>query len=300
LRKKKKILVVGGTGFIGFYLAKHCIKKKFKVVSFSKNHPRKIRYLKTVKYLQGDISKKKDLDILNEPFDYVVNLGGYVDHKNKIKTFNSHLKGCKNLSNYFLKKKIKSFIQLGSSGEYGGIKSPQKETSQGNPKSFYAKAKFLATSHLLNLYRNYKFPVTILRLYQGYGPKQDINRFIPIVIEACLENKKFDCSNGNQLRDFVHVEDIVVAIIKSIDNKRAKGEIINIGSGKPKKIKNIINFLVNRLKGGKPLFGKIKLRKDEILKIYPDISKAKKILKWRPKINFTKGLINTITHYKNN
>tara|TARA_X000001036_G_scaffold74675_1_gene66168 strand:- start:210 stop:1112 length:903 start_codon:yes stop_codon:yes gene_type:complete len=300
LRKKKKILVVGGTGFIGFHLAKHCIKKKFKVVSFSKNHPRKIRYLKKVKYLQGDISRKKDLDILNEPFDYVVNLGGYVDHKNKIKTFNSHLKGCKNLSNYFLKKKIKSFIQLGSSGEYGSIKSPQKETPQGNPKSFYAKAKFLATSHLLNLYRNYKFPVTILRLYQGYGPKQDINRFIPIVIEACLENKKFDCSNGNQLRDFVHVEDIVVAIIKSIDNKRAKGEIINIGSGKPKKIKNIINFLVNRLKGGKPLFGKIKLRKDEILKIYPDISKANKILKWRPKINFTKGLINTIKHYKNN
>jgi len=256
--------------------------------------------LKKVKYLQGDISRKKDLDILNEPFDYVVNLGGYVDHKNKIKTFNSHLKGCKNLSNYFLKKKIKSFIQLGSSGEYGSIKSPQKETSQGNPKSFYAKAKFLATSHLLNLYKNYKFPVTILRLYQGYGSKQDINRFIPIVIEACLENKKFDCSNGNQLRDFVHVEDIVVAIIKSIDNKRAKGEIINIGSGKPKKIKNIINFLVNRLKGGKPLFGKIKLRKDEILKIYPDISKANKILKWRPKINFTKGLINTIKHYKNN
>jgi UDP-glucose 4-epimerase len=300
LRKKKKILVVGGTGFIGFHLAKQCIKKKFKVVSFSKNHPRKIRYLKKVKYLQGDISRKKDLDILNEPFDYVVNLGGYVDHKNKIKTFNSHLKGCKNLSNYFLKKKIKSFIQLGSSGEYGSIKSPQKETSQGNPKSFYAKAKFLATSHLLNLYKNYKFPVTILRLYQGYGSKQDINRFIPIVIEACLENKKFDCSNGNQLRDFVHVEDIVVAIIKSIDNKRAKGEIINIGSGKPKKIKNIINFLVNRLKGGKPLFGKIKLRKDEILKIYPDISKANKILKWRPKINFTKGLINTIKHYKNN
>ncbi|MDC0529727.1 NAD-dependent epimerase/dehydratase family protein [Pelagibacteraceae bacterium] len=300
MRKKKKILVVGGTGFIGFHLAKQCIKKKFKVVSFSKNHPRKIRYLKKVKYLQGDISRKKDLDILNEPFDYVVNLGGYVDHKNKIKTFNSHLKGCKNLSNYFLKKKIKSFIQLGSSGEYGSIKSPQKETSQGNPKSFYAKAKFLATSHLLNLYKNYKFPVTILRLYQGYGSKQDINRFIPIVIEACLENKKFDCSNGNQLRDFVHVEDIVVAIIKSIDNKRAKGEIINIGSGKPKKIKNIINFLVNRLKGGKPLFGKIKLRKDEILKIYPDISKANKILKWRPKINFTKGLINTIKHYKNN
>lgn len=300
MKKKKKILVVGGTGFIGFYLAKYCIKKKFNVVSFSKNPPRKIRYLKKVKYLLGDLSKKKNLKILNQPFDYVVNLGGYVDHKNKIKTFNSHFKGCKNLSNFFLKKKIKSFVQLGSSGEYGNSKSPQKETSQGNPTSFYTKAKFLATKHLLSLYKKNKFPVTILRLYQAYGPKQDINRFIPIVIDACLKNKEFECSDGKQLRDFVHVEDVIVAIIKSMNSKNSKGEIINIGSGKPKKIKNIINFLVNKLKGGKPLFGKVKLRKDEILKIYPDITKAKKILKWSPKVNFSKGLTKTIKYYKDN
>ena len=67
-----------------------------------------------------------------------------------------------------------------------------------------------------------------------------------------------------------------------------------------KKIKNIINFLVNKLKGGKPLFGKVKLRKDEILKIYPDITKAKKILKWSPKVNFSKGLTKTIKYYKDN
>ena len=229
-----------------------------------------------------------------------MNLGGYVDHKNKIKTFNSHFKGCKNLSNFFLKKKIKSFVQLGSSGEYGNSKSPQKETSQGNPTSFYTKAKFLATKHLLSLYKKNKFPVTILRLYQAYGPKQDINRFIPIVIDACLKNKEFECSDGKQLRDFVHVEDVIVAIIKSMNSKNSKGEIINIGSGKPKKIKNIINFLVNKLKGGKPLFGKVKLRKDEILKIYPDITKAKKILKWSPKVNFSKGLTKTIKYYKDN
>ncbi len=298
MKKDKKILIVGGTGFIGYYLAKKCLKKKWSVVSFSKNYPRKIRFLKNVKYLRGDLSVKKDLKKITQTFDYVVNLGGYVDHKNKVKTYNSHFKGCKNLSNFLLKKNIKSFIQLGSSGEYGSVNSPQKEHFVGSPKSIYTKAKFLATKHLIELFHKKKFPVTILRLYQAYGPKQDINRFIPIVIEACINNKNFDCSDGKQLRDFIHVEDVVNAILKSLKSSKAKGEIINIGTGKPQKIKDVINFLVNRLEGGKPNFGKIKLRKDEISKIFPDISKAKKILKWSPKIKFKKGLEETIRSYE--
>ena len=71
MKKTKKILVVGGTGFIGFYLSKRCLTKKWKVVSFSINLPRKIRHLQKVKYLTGDLSKKKDLKILNQSFDYV-------------------------------------------------------------------------------------------------------------------------------------------------------------------------------------------------------------------------------------
>ena len=298
MKKDKKILIVGGTGFIGYYLAKRCLKKKWSVISFSKNYPRKIRFLKNVKYLRGDLSVKKDLKKITQTFDYVVNLAGYVDHKNKVKTYNSHFKGCKNLSNFLLKKNIKSFIQLGSSGEYGSVNSPQKEHFVGSPKSIYTKAKFLATKHLIELFHKKKFPVTVLRLYQAYGPKQDINRFIPIVIEACINNKNFDCSDGKQLRDFIHVEDVVNAILKSLKSLKAKGEIINIGTGKPQKIKEVINFLVRRLEGGKPNFGKIKLRKDEISKIFPDISKAKKILKWRPKIKFKKGLEETIRSYE--
>ena len=74
--------------------------------------------------------------------------------------------------------------------------------------------------------------------------------------------------------------------------------ILNFNSKKLKKVKNLINFLVKIIKGGKPMFGKIKLRKDEILKIYPKISKAKKTLNWYPKINFIRGLDETITYYK--
>ena len=92
----------------------------------------------------------------------------------------------------------------------------------------------------------------------------------------------------------MHVEDVVDAIIKSLMNDKAKGEVINIGSGKPKKIKDIINYIRKISKGGHPQFGKIKLRKDEILRLYPDIKKAKKKINWKPKISFEKGLKSTI------
>ena len=150
----------------------------------------------------------------------------------------------------------------------------------------------------MNLFKKENFPSTVLRLYLAYGPRQDVNRFLPIIIKGCLENKKFPCSNGDQLRDFVHVDDAVEAIIKSLTNKNARGQIINIGSGKPRIIKNIIEYIKKLLKGGYPLFGKVKLRKDEILKVYPDINKAKNKINWKPKIPFKKGLKITINSFR--
>ena len=298
MKKNKKILIVGGTGFIGYYLAKFCLKKNWSIISFSKNKPKKIRKLKKVKYIKGDLCKKRDLKKINYNFDYVVNLGGYVDHTNKRKTYNSHYIGCRNLVNYFLNKKIKSFVQMGSSGEYGRARSPHKENQRCNPLSIYNKAKFLASKYLLSTYKKKKFPVTILRLYQAYGPRQDINRFIPIVINACIENKKFPCSDGKQFRDFLHVRDVVIAIFKCLGNQNSYGEIINIGSGKPKKIKKLIYFIRSKIGAGTPLFGRIKLRKEETIRVYPSIKKAKLILGWKPKIKFQKGLIETLKYYE--
>ena len=99
------------------------------------------------------------------------------------------------------------------------------------------------------------------------------------------------------MRDFTHIDDIVDAILKSLTNKNARGQIINIGSGKPKKIRNVIECVKNISKGGYPQYGTFKLRKSEILKLYPNINKAKNIINWRPKILFRKGLRSTIKYY---
>ncbi len=294
----KKILIVGGSGFIGYHLAKNSLKKGWKVTSISLNKPPEKRFLKKVNYIICDITSKKFLNRkINGTFDFVVNLGGHVNHTEKIKTYKSHYLGCKNLAEIFLKKKIDSFIQLGSGGEYGKISSPHKESDSGSPKATYAKAKLLATKYLVNLHKINRFPCTILRLYQAYGPKQDTNRFLPVLITNCLKNKKFQTSSGNQYRDFIHVNDLVKAIFKAIKNKKTKGQIINIGSGKPLKIKKIIFKVMNLCKGGKPEFGKIKLRKDENLKTYPNTLKSKRLLSWQPVISFDKGLKETIRSY---
>ena len=179
------------------------------------------------------------------------------------------------------------------------MKSPQREKSKCNPKLIYGQAKFKGTVFLKKQFEKYNFPVTILRLYQAYGPKQDINRFIPIVIEACKYGKKFPSSNGIQKRDFTYIQDVVDAIILTLNNKKSSGEIINIGSGNTIRLKNIIFKIMKTFKSGEPMFGMIKMRKDEIIDIRPDIKKAKLLLNWKPKISFDKGLKKTIKYYKN-
>ena len=290
---KNNILIVGGTGFIGYYLAKKSLKKGWRVTSISLKPPKKIRYLPKVKYIICDITKKKLLKRnIRKSFDYVVNLGGYVDHSNKKKILKSHYEGCKNLAEIFLNKTPLSFVQMGSSLEYGNSKSPQKENIKCNLKSIkslYGKAKLLSSIYMINLFKKKKFPSTVLRLYLAYGPRQDVNRFLPITIKGCIKNKKFPCSEGIQLRDFVHVDDVVDAILKSLTSKNARGQIINIGSGKPRRIRSVIEQIKKISKGGYPQYGKFKLRKSEISKLYPNVKKAKNKINWSPKISFEKG-----------
>ena len=299
---KKKILIIGGTGFLGYHLAKKCLLKKWDVTSISTNIPQKKRFLPKVKYLILDITKKKlILKKIKSNYDFVVNFGGYVNHNEKLKTYKSHYIGCKNLADIFKGSKIKLFIQIGSSVEYGNLKSPQKEDSKTNVdklKSTYGKAKLMATNYLLKLNKKHNFPCTILRLYLVYGPYQDKNRLIPHTLNECLNDNLFDCSAGKQYRDFLFVDDLMTAIFKCFYNKQSIGEIMNIGTGKPQNIKKVILFIRNNIKLGNPVFGKIPLRKDEILRLYPDISKVKKILNWDPRTSFQKGIKTLIRHYK--
>ena len=223
---KETILVTGGTGFIGYHLLKK-LKRKFSIFSISSKKPSAKRKIKNVKYLNCDISKKKSLfNKLNKlrKIDYVINLAGYVDHSNKKKTSETHYHGCKHLVDFFTSKKIKLFIQIGSSLEYGNQKTPHHEKLKCYPMGTYGKSKLKSTKYILKISKKKNLPSIILRLYQIYGPNQSINRLIPAAIDSCLKNKKFKCSSGIQIRDFLYVEDLINLINKIICTKKRSEE----------------------------------------------------------------------------
>jgi len=298
---KKKVLIVGGTGFIGYHLIKN-FKKKYEIISLSvnKNTQNKI---KGIKYIFFDFTKKKNLKILdNYFFDYVINLGGYVDHFNKKKTTDNQYLGVKNLLNYLIKKQIKSFIQIGSSAEYGITKSPQREKSKCKPKLIYGKAKFQATKYVQKISRKKLVTGIILRLYQVYGPMQPNNRFLPTVINKCLNNKNYLCHEKGVCRDFLYIDDFIVLINRILNKKKINnyaGQIFNVGFGKPIDLNIVAKKIELECKGGKQLKKKAKLRIDEPKVIFPDISRVKKVFNWKPKVTFKIGLRKTIEYYRN-
>lgn len=272
------------------------------VTSISRKKPSKNFLLKKVNYETCNLNDNKKLKkIIQNDYEFVVNLGGNIDHNNRIKTYSSHYIGVKNLYKVLKNKKIKKFIQIGSSSEYGKILGKVKETDICNPKMIYGKSKLYASKFLLKKFHLEKFPVVILRFFQIYGPMQKTNRLIPYVISSSLKNKSFFCSEGSQSRDFLYVDDAVNAILKNFNDKNQMiGKIFNIGYGKPIKVKDVILKIIKIIKKGKPIFGKINLRIDESMKIYPEIKEAKSILLWKRKIPIIKGLSKTINFYKKN
>ena len=292
---------MGGTGFIGQRLVKRCQLAKLNITIISKT--KKKNKHKSIRQIHCDILKKNLLykALNNKNFDYVVNLAGYVDHSKKINTLKTHYNGCKNLADYFKNQKLKKFIQIGSSVEYGKIKAPQiesKKIKEGSQKSFYGLAKLKSTKYLLGLNKKNAFPCTILRFFLVYGPGQSENRIIPFVIKNCLRKKTFNSSSGNQVRDFLYIDDAIESIMKCLKNKESNGQIINVCSSSPVKIKFVINKIWKIIKKGKPVFGKIRLRPDEPTKLFSNYLKANKILNWKPTINLNQGIKKTIKYYE--
>ncbi len=294
---KKKILILGGGGFIGQHLIKKLSKKDYNLtsISFSK---KKFKKYKNIKYIFTDISKpNKFKKKLEKDFQVVINFSGNIDHKNYVQTKKVHYEGLKNLVHHINKKEIELFIHAGSSLEYGNLKSPQSEKNNCTPLSGYGKSKYYGSKYLL---KKLKKKSVILRLYQVYGPNQKYDRLVPFTIKSCLSGKKFACSDGYQLRDFLFVDDLIDLIIKILNSKKIKPGVYNVGYGKPKKVRDIISMIHSIIKRGKPDFGKIKMRKDEIPVLYPDIKKVVKTYRWKPKIDIFTGLKKTINSYKKN
>ena len=272
------------------------------MTSVSLNPPPKERFVDDVCYLNFDMTDsslvKKYLD---KDFDYVVNLGGYIDHKLFMEggraLIDAHFSALQNLLEVLPRRRLKRFVQIGSSDEYGNAPAPQHENQREQAISPYSLAKTASTHFLQMLHRTENFPVVILRLFLTYGPGQDTGRFLPLIIRGCLDDVTFPTTEGKQVRDFCYVDDTVRAILQTLVVPEAVGNIINIASGEPVSIREMIEKVCSFTGSGKPLYGEVNYRPGENMSLYANISKAKRILNWEQTTNLNIGLQKTIDWY---
>ena len=292
------ILVIGGTGFIGHHLLRATQRKGWQITSVSLNPPSKERFVDSVRYLHFDLSDRSLVKKhLGKDFDYVVNLGGYINHQlfrdRGHKMIDTHFTALKYLLEILPRHKLKRFVQIGSSDEYGNASAPQHEELREEPISSYSLAKVASTHFLQMLYRTENFPSVILRLFLTYGPGQDTGRFLPQIFRGCLDDSAFPTSAGEQLRDFCYVDDTVCAILQALNVPKVDGEVFNIASGEPVSIREMIQKVCTLTRSGMPQYGVVPYRPLENMALYANISKAKQILQWEPTTSLDKGLQKT-------
>jgi len=300
--KVPRLLVIGGTGFIGHHVVRRGCERGWEVVSLGLNQPAGARIQPGARYVVADLARAESPESLfaldERCFDYVVNLGGYIDHtlfgSGGRRVMRGHFDALLNLLEYLDRSTLLRFVQVGSSDEYGPGPAPQREDQREQPISPYSLAKVAATHFLQMLHRSEKFPAVTLRLFLTYGPGQEERRFLPQIIRGCLEDREFPVSAGEQLRDFCFVEDTVSAIFRCLECDDANGRVLNIGSGEPHTIREMIERTVSLVGAGRPQFGQIPYRPGENMALYADTTAAREVLGWTPRVSLDEGIAATI------
>lgn len=301
----KNVLVIGGSGFIGSALVNRLCTLDANLFSLGLPISEKNTLSDNgVHHIFADLRNAEDLatKLSKHSFQYVFNLGGFVNHSPFLKegrsVIDAHFVGTLNLLESIYTDELLRYVHIGSSDEYGSAKAPQSENMREAPISPYSVAKTAATHLVESLARSEGLPGVVARFFLVYGPEQGTERFIPFLIKNCLEGKQFPTSKGEQLRDFCFIDDIVDGLLLCAIKEEAIGKTFNLASGEPISIRQMINSLVEIIGSGEPDFGAYPYRPGENMELYADITKAKEILDWKPQIPLNEGLQRTLAWFK--
>lgn len=275
---KKKILLVGGTGYIGNKLYEY-LKKNYSVVCFGKVYRKKKNYYKC------DITKKyffNAIKNINQNFDFVINLTGQINNNKKLMS-KTILQGNKNLIKFFQKKKT-LIIYLSTSLVYKSSKNLINEKSKLMPNNFYASKKLVAES----LYKKSEANYIILRLGNVYDDKLKNKGFIFNINKTLKNGRTLNLLNLQSSRSYIHLDDLCRAIKNILEKKLKFNNIYNLANESISNLDMIALYEKKFKKDIKINNLNYSLKYDPILRI--NSNKFKKYFKFNFKYNFKKTL----------
>ena len=305
----KKILVTGGSGFIGNRLCRKLLSEGNYVICLDNNFTgsmENINDLKTNKnfeFIRHDIIVPIYLEV-DEIYHLACPASPKAYQYNAIKTIKTNIIGTINALG--IAKRTGARILLTSTSEIYGdpTESPQKEEYWGhvNPigiRSCYDEGKRVAETLMMEYHRNHNLEIRIARIFNTYGPNMDPydGRVVSNFITQCINDQDITIyGDGSQTRSFCYVDDMVEGLIKFMKTPNITGPI-NLGNPDERTIENLAHKI-------KALFPETKseiiyknLPQDDPLQRKPDISKARELLQWEPKIDINEGLQRTVEFF---
>jgi len=310
----EKVLVTGGAGFIGSHIVDSLLAKDLEVTVLDNLSSGKMKNIgqhlnkENLHFIKGDIRDDDSVKQAVRNVDAVIHEAALVgvarSVENPFSTNEVNVTGTLNLLKASLDSGVKRFIYASSASVYGEIETlPKKETLPTRPISPYATSKLAAENYCKAFFKVYGLETVSLRYFNVYGPRQTRGPYsgvITVFINRLLNDEPpIIHGDGTQTRDFTDVQDAVQASMLSLKCKNAVGEEFNVATGKQTTINQLAQALLN-------LTGKTSLqpthtepRQGDIKHSYADISKAKRVLGYEPKITLKEGLNALVEWYKN-
>jgi NAD dependent epimerase/dehydratase len=313
----KNVLVTGAGGFIGSHLVEELIDFNTNVVAFVRYNSRNDwgmletiskDKLDQVDVITGDIRDFNSIERAVKDVDVVFHLSSIISipysyiHPKDV--FDTNVMGTLNLMMAAKEHSINKIVHTSTSEVYGTAKYiPIDENHPLQAQSPYAASKIAADKIAESFYKSFDLPVSIIRPFNTYGPRQSARAVIPTIITQALTQKEVYIGSMRPTRDYTFVKDIVKAFLAVARSKKAVGEVINVGSGFEISIGEIAKKIVSLISDEIKIIHdpeRIRPNKSEVERLCCDNTKAKKILGWSPTINLEFGLSVTIDWIEKN
>jgi len=311
----KKVLITGAGGFIGSHLTEELVDCGYQVKAFvhynSRNSCGWLEDSKckgNIEIVAGDI---RDTDIVRHAmrdveivFHLAALIGIPYSYHSPEAYVSTNIKGTLNILQSALDFGVKKVVLTSTSEIYGTAQFvPITEQHPVSPQSPYAASKAAADFIAFSFYSSFGTPVSIVRPFNTYGPRQSARAIIPTIITQILNgSKRIKLGFVSSTRDFTFINDIVKGFIAAGESNSTIGEVVNIGSNSEIKIKNLVE-LIAKLLGKKVTIVTENLRKrpnkSEVKRLLADTSKAQKLLNWAPRYTLESGLSQTVKWFSN-